>query len=163
MNPGFLLFAASFLPVLPAAGTSLGAPGAGLGAAAAASGRPKECMSSSRRALAKGPSVWEAAREPSLARYCDLMARAQTELSSQPDAAKAAAIEAGKTMLADSLEPSRYAGHSLRAGFITSAAAAGVSTHDIMRHSQHKREETLRKYIRHATVFRQNAAAKVGL
>ena len=98
MNPGFLLFAASFLPVLPPAGTSLGAPGAGLGAAAAASGRPKECMSSSRRALAKGPSIWEAAREPSLARYCDLMARAQTELSSQPDAAKAAAIAADQAL-----------------------------------------------------------------
>ncbi len=98
MNPGFLLFAASFLPALPAAGTSLGAPGAGLGAAAAASGRPKECMSSSRRALAKGPSIWEAAREPSLVRYCDLMARAQTELSSQPEAAKAAAIEADQAL-----------------------------------------------------------------
>ncbi len=98
MNPGFLLFAAAFLPALPALGASFGAPGPGLGAAAAASGRPKECMSSSRRALAKGPSVWEAAREPNLARYCDLMARAQTELSSQPDAAKAAAIEAEQAL-----------------------------------------------------------------
>jgi tetratricopeptide (TPR) repeat protein len=98
VNPGFLLLAASFLPALPAAGTSLGAPGAGLGAAAAASGRPKECMSGSRRALAKGPSVWEAAREPNLARYCDLMARAQTELAAQPEAAKAAAIEAEQAL-----------------------------------------------------------------
>ena len=98
MNPGFLLIAALFLPALPAAGTSLGAPGAGLGAAAAASGRPPECMSGSRRALAKGPSIWEAAREPTLARYCDLMARAQTELSSQPEAAKAAAIEADQAL-----------------------------------------------------------------
>lgn len=98
MNPGFLLLAASFLPALPAAGTSLGAPGAGLGAAAAASGRPKECMSGSRRALAKGPSVWEAAREPNLARYCDLMARAQTELAAQPEAARAAAVEAEQAL-----------------------------------------------------------------
>jgi tetratricopeptide (TPR) repeat protein len=98
VNPGFLLLAASFLPALPAAGTSLGASGAGLGAAAAASGRPKECMSGSRRALAKGPSIWESAREPSLARYCDLMARAQTELSAQPDAAKTAAIEADRAL-----------------------------------------------------------------
>jgi integrase len=78
-------------------------------------------------------------------------------------AARDAAIARGNTALAESLDPARYAGHSLRAGFITSAAAAGVSESDIMRQSRHKRSDTLRKYIRHATVFRQNAAAKVGL
>jgi integrase len=78
-------------------------------------------------------------------------------------AARAEAIASGNRPLADSLDPKRYAGHSLRAGFITSAAAAGVPVIDIMRQSAHTREETLRKYVRHATVFRQNAAAKVGL
>jgi integrase len=78
-------------------------------------------------------------------------------------AARAAAIEAGNAWLAQTLDPRYYAGHSLRAGFITSAAAAGVSESDIMRQSGHARADTLRKYIRHATVFRQNAAAKVGL
>ncbi len=78
-------------------------------------------------------------------------------------AARDAAIARGNTALAESLDPARYAGHSLRAGFITSAAAAGVSESDIMRQSRHKRSDTLQKYIRHATVFRQNAAAKVGL
>jgi integrase len=78
-------------------------------------------------------------------------------------AAQTAATGSGNCALADTFDPKRYAGHSLRAGFITSAAAAGVSTHDIMRQSGHTREETLRKYIRHATVFRENAAAKVGL
>lgn len=73
------------------------------------------------------------------------------------------ALAAGNLALAATFDPARYAGHSLRAGFITSAAAAGVSTLDIMRHSLHQREDTLRKYVRHATVFRQNAAAKVGL
>ncbi len=77
--------------------------------------------------------------------------------------AKAVAIANGDRVLADQLDPARYAGHSLRAGFITSAAAANVSTHDIMRQSLHKREETLRKYIRHGTVFEQNAATRVGL
>lgn len=78
-------------------------------------------------------------------------------------AARAIAVADGNLALAEHFDPRRYAAHSLRAGFITSAAAAGVATHDIMRQSEHKREETLRKYIRHATVFRQNAAAKVGL
>jgi len=78
-------------------------------------------------------------------------------------AAQAEAIEQGNRWLADTLDPARYAGHSLRAGFITSAAAAGVSESDIMRQSGHRRADTLRKYIRHATAFRHNAAAKVGL
>ena len=78
-------------------------------------------------------------------------------------AARAAAMAAGNQALVNTFDPQRYAGHSLRAGFITSAAAAGVATYDIMRQSGHTREDTLRKYIRHATVFRQNAAAKVGL
>lgn len=78
-------------------------------------------------------------------------------------AARAMATAAGNRALAETFDPQRYAGHSLRAGFITSAAAAGVPTLDIMRQSAHTREETLRKYVRHATVFRQNAAAKVGL
>lgn len=78
-------------------------------------------------------------------------------------AAQAEALGQGNRVLANALDPARYAGHSLRAGFITSAAAAGVSESDIMRQSGHKRADTLRKYIRHATVFRHNAAAKVGL
>ena len=77
--------------------------------------------------------------------------------------AQTTAIEQGNRWLADALDPARYAGHSLRAGFITSAAAAGVSESDIMRQSGHRRADTLRKYIRHATAFRHNAAAKVGL
>lgn len=78
-------------------------------------------------------------------------------------AAQAAATASGNRTLAQAFDPRRYAGHSLRAGFITSAAAAGVPVHDIMRQSAHTREETLRKYVRHATVFRMNAAARVGL
>jgi site-specific recombinase XerD len=78
-------------------------------------------------------------------------------------AARLAALAAGNRWLAQTLDPRYYAGHSLRAGFITSAAAAGVSESDIMRQSGHARGDTLRKYIRHATVFRHNAAAKVGL
>ncbi len=56
-----------------------------------------------------------------------------------------------------------FAGHSLRAGLITSAAAAGVSEHDIMRHTGHRRAETLRRYIRRATAFEANPAGRVGL
>lgn len=61
------------------------------------------------------------------------------------------------------LDPDLYAGHSLRAGLITSAAEAGVLERDIMRHSRHKSIPVMRKYIRGATLFKDNAAAAVGL
>lgn len=78
-------------------------------------------------------------------------------------AARDAARAEGNAVLADSLDPARYAGHSLRAGFIVSAAAAGVPDRDIMRHTRHKRADTLLKYVQHAALFRRNAAAQVGL
>jgi integrase len=78
-------------------------------------------------------------------------------------AAQASARAQGNSLLAESLDPGRYAGHSLRAGFIVSAAAAGVPEVDIMRQSRHKRADALHKYVRQAAVFRQNAAARVGL
>ena len=47
-----------------------------------------------------------------------------------------------------------FAGHSLRAGFVTSAAASpGVSEVDIMRVSRHRSVAILRGYVRRATVF----------
>jgi tetratricopeptide (TPR) repeat protein len=94
VSPGSLLLISSLLTHPPVA---LG-QGSSLSAAAAASGRPPECSSGSRRALAKGPSVWELARVPNLQKYCDLMARAHAELGTAPDAAKKAAEEADKAL-----------------------------------------------------------------
>lgn len=61
------------------------------------------------------------------------------------------------------LDPSQFAGHSLRAGLITSAAEAGVAERDIMRQSRHRSVPVMRRYIRGATVWHANAAAAVGL
>jgi integrase len=53
-----------------------------------------------------------------------------------------------------------FAGHSLRAGFVTSAAASPcVSEVDIMRVSRHRSVAILRGYVRRATVF-DNAPLK---
>ncbi|MFI5299218.1 MAG: site-specific integrase [Polyangiales bacterium] len=60
------------------------------------------------------------------------------------------------------VDPERLSGHSLRAGFITSAAQAGKSLDDIMRHSGHKDERVARSYIRHGTLFQNNAADGLG-
>jgi len=52
----------------------------------------------------------------------------------------------------------RVSPHSLRAGFITSAAKASVPEHVIQRTSRHKSVETLRSYIRGADTFADCAA-----
>jgi len=58
---------------------------------------------------------------------------------------------------------SKFSGHSLRAGFITSADMAGASERSIQDQSGHKSLLVLRRYIRDASIFRANAASKVGL
>jgi site-specific recombinase XerD len=50
-----------------------------------------------------------------------------------------------------------FAGHSLRAGFITNAAEAGVDALRIMEVSRHKRIETVAGYVRRANLFKQHA------
>jgi site-specific recombinase XerD len=61
------------------------------------------------------------------------------------------------------LDPSRYSGHSLRAGLATSAGEAGVEERLIMKQTGHRSERMVRKYIRSGALFRENAAGKVGL
>jgi integrase len=61
------------------------------------------------------------------------------------------------------LDPALYAGHSLRAGLATSAAAADVPERVIAQQTGHKSMTVLRRYIRSGSLFRENAAARVGL
>ncbi len=57
----------------------------------------------------------------------------------------------------------KFSGHSLRVGFVTAAAMAGASEKSIADQSGHQSLTVLRKYIRDASVFRNNAASKIGL
>jgi integrase len=61
------------------------------------------------------------------------------------------------------IDAASVAGHSLRSGLATSAAAAGVPERVIMAQTGHRSLTTLRKYIRSGSLFLENAAAKVGL
>ncbi|HEU4324771.1 MAG TPA: site-specific integrase [Roseiflexaceae bacterium] len=61
------------------------------------------------------------------------------------------------------LDPELFAGHSLRAGLPTSAAAAGVEERDIMAQTGHRSTQMVRRYIRDGERFRNNAAGRVGL
>lgn len=56
-----------------------------------------------------------------------------------------------------------FSGHSLRAGFATTAAIAGVPEHVIMKQTGHKRSDTIKRYIRLGNRWTENAATKVGL
>ncbi len=46
------------------------------------------------------------------------------------------------------LEPAKFSGHSLRAGFVTSAARAGIATHLIRAQTGHASDATMAHYIR---------------
>jgi site-specific recombinase XerD len=57
------------------------------------------------------------------------------------------------------LDPAAYAGHSLRAGFITSAAEAGASVFKLAEVSRHKSIDVLRGYVRRVDLFKEHAGA----
>jgi integrase len=76
---------------------------------------------------------------------------------------KAVALVVKRAAEAAGLDPANYAGHSLRAGLATSAAAAGVSERAIMEQTGHKSVTVARRYIREGNRWRDNAAGKVGL
>ena len=57
------------------------------------------------------------------------------------------------------LDPGEVAGHSLRAGLATSAAAAGVPERVIAEQTGHRGTAMLRRYIREGSLFRENAAS----
>ena len=56
-------------------------------------------------------------------------------------------------------DASTFSGHSLRSGFLTSAAAKGASIFKMMDVSRHKSVETLRGYVRDAEIFKDHAGA----
>jgi integrase len=59
------------------------------------------------------------------------------------------------------LDPTRYSGHSLRAGFVTTAARAGIASHVIRQQTGHASEATMQRYIRQFGLFRDNAAGQL--
>ncbi len=61
------------------------------------------------------------------------------------------------------LDPSKYGGHSLRAGHATSAAIAGAKERSIMKQTGHRSVQMVRRYIRDGSLFRENSTGKLGL
>lgn len=66
-----------------------------------------------------------------------------------------------KRIAAVGIDPATYTGHSLRAGFATSAARAGVSSWKIRQQTGHASDAMLGRYIRDAELFIGNAVSSV--
>ena len=61
------------------------------------------------------------------------------------------------------IESDNYSGHSLRSGFATVAAESGADERSIMKMTGHKSTQMVRRYIKEANVFKNNALSKVKL
>tara|TARA_X000000368_G_scaffold62895_1_gene44511 strand:- start:20 stop:937 length:918 start_codon:yes stop_codon:yes gene_type:complete len=59
------------------------------------------------------------------------------------------------------LDSKKYAGHSLRSGFATSTAESGAEERNIMAMTGHKSTEMVRRYIKEANLFKNNALNKI--
>ena len=59
------------------------------------------------------------------------------------------------------IENKNFAGHSLRSGFATVAAESGADERSIMAMTGHKNTQMVRRYIREANIFKNNALNKL--
>jgi len=61
------------------------------------------------------------------------------------------------------IDSKNYSAHSLRSGFATSAAESGAEERSIMAMTGHKSTEMVRRYIKEANLFKNNALNKIKL
>jgi site-specific recombinase XerD len=61
------------------------------------------------------------------------------------------------------IDSKNYSGHSLRSGFATTAAESGADERNIMSMTGHKTPEMVRRYIKEANLFKNNALNKIKL
>ena len=59
------------------------------------------------------------------------------------------------------IENENYSGHSLRSGFATASAESGADERSIMTMTGHKTSQMVRRYIREANLFKNNALNKI--
>jgi len=71
------------------------------------------------------------------------------------------AILIKKYLQSSGIDSKNYSGHSLRSGFATSAADSGAEERSIMAMTGHKSTEMVRRYIKEANLFKNNALNKI--
>lgn len=80
------------------------------------------------------------------------------QVSDQRLSGEAIAVVVQERLAAAGYDPDGYSGHSLRAGFATSAAQAGASSWKIRAQTGHASDAMLARYIRDGELFSDNAA-----
>ena len=78
-----------------------------------------------------------------------------------PISDKNVALIIKKYALKAGLDEKKYAGHSLRSGFATTTAEHGASERNIMAMTGHKSVDMVRRYIKEADLFKNNALNKI--
>ena len=78
-----------------------------------------------------------------------------------PISDKNVALIIKKHALKAGLDEKKYAGHSLRSGFATTTAEYGASERNIMAMTGHKSVDMVRRYIKEADLFKNNALNKI--
>jgi site-specific recombinase XerD len=78
-----------------------------------------------------------------------------------PISDKNVALIIKKYALKAGLDGTKYAGHSLRSGFATTTAEYGASERNIMAMTGHKSVDMVRRYIKEADLFKNNALNKI--
>ena len=74
---------------------------------------------------------------------------------------KSVALIIKKYAFLSGLDPNKYGGHSLRSGFATSTAESGAEERNIMAMTGHKTTQMVRRYIKDANLFKNNALNKI--
>ena len=64
-------------------------------------------------------------------------------------------------LAAAGIENKNYSGHSLRSGFATASAESGADERSIMAMTGHKTTQMVRRYIKEANLFKNNALNKI--
>ncbi len=78
-----------------------------------------------------------------------------------PISDKNVALIIKKYVLKAGFDEKKYAGHSLRSGFATTTAESGASERNIMAMTGHKSVDMVRRYIKEADLFKNNALNKI--
>jgi site-specific recombinase XerD len=92
----------------------------------------------------------------------DWMAKGKSKNSKIfPISDKSVALIIKKYANLSGLDGNKYAGHSLRSGFATSTAESGAEERHIMSMTGHKTTQMVRRYIKEANLFKNNALNKI--
>ena len=78
-----------------------------------------------------------------------------------PISDKNVALIIKKHALRAGLDEKKYSGHSLRSGFATTTAEYGANERNIMAMTGHKSVDMVRRYIKEADLFKNNALNKI--